>query len=151
MSTTETIQPGTVRGGEFIPADPVSYCLSMAKFNDMAVTATFKAFRNTRTQRQNRAWHGIVVPIFMVCYGERYNHEAAHYTLLGLIHYDVSADINGKLTRSIRPSHNLSTVEFNELYQKAQQYMAEEYQMDVPDPDPEYKKWKAQARQKVEA
>ena len=128
--------------GKFVPADPAHYAMTLAAM-DGPVTVILKRFHDTRTNRQNRAWFGIVVPIFQKCYNER-SKEVAHYTLLKQIHYDIVTDIKGRIHRQVKPTHNLQTDEFSELYAKAQQFMAEEYGVDVPDPDPEFKK-KAEA------
>lgn len=138
MSATEYELHGRAKDGKIIPSDPVSFSLALSALNGKPIVIKMKERRPNRSLSQNSAWHAIVVPIFAQCYGED-NLEAAHYTLLRHIHYEVCQDMNGRLRRKVKRTHMLSTVEFCELYEKAQRFIADEYGVFVPDPDPNWK------------
>jgi hypothetical protein len=133
MSKPDIQFPGTFEKGRFIPTDAAAISAYLATLKGDGIVI-YKRKVKPRSNQQNRAWWGIVIPIFQACYGER-NPESAHYTLLHQIHYDVVEDIKGRKRRVVKPTHNLPTDEFSELYKAAQQFMAEEYNCDVPDPD----------------
>src|SRR5690242_1620341 len=104
--SSEHVIPGNSIGGKWVPADAAQYAMALAEL-DGPVTMTLKRFHDTRTNRQNRAWFGIVIPIFMRCYNEE-DKLAAHYTLLKAIHYDLVEDIKGKLHRKVKKSRSLT-------------------------------------------
>lgn len=125
---------------EFYPADPAALSLTLAKLGlkQKPVEVTYKSVFGRRSHRQGNAWHGIVVPIFMECYG-LLNHDEAHYKLVELIHYEHVLDIKGIEHRRAKPTRTLDTAQSVELYRKAQDFIAIEYGVDVPDPDPNWK------------
>lgn len=130
------------RGGrwEFVPADPVAHAIVLAKLGakQKPVEVTYKTVFGRRSVKQGNAWHGIVVPIFMQCYG-LLNHDEAHYKLVELIHYEYVMDIKGVEHRRTKPTRTLDTTQSMELYRKAQDFIAIEYGVPVPDPDPNWK------------
>lgn len=130
--------PGKVENGQFIPADPVAHALDLRKFNGKAVTQITKQFFPKRSQKQNNAWHGIVVPIYMRCMGHL-NHDFAHYELVKHLDPLVTIDINGREHIGPSPTKTKNTKESLELYRKAQDFIATEYGITVPDPDPNWK------------
>lgn len=125
---------------EFVPADPSAHSLALAKLGHKGkpVEADYKSVFGKRSRRQGSAWHGIVVPIWMDCYG-LLNHDEAHYSLLKEIHYEINIDIKGREHRQAKPTRTLDTAQSNALYKKAQDFIAIEYGVDVPDPDPNWK------------
>lgn len=125
---------------EFIPADPAAHSLTLAKLGlkQKPVEVTYKTVFGRRSRRQGNAWHGIVVPIFMECYG-LLNHDEAHYKLVEMIHYEHVMDIKGIERRRTKPTRTLDTAQSVNLYRKAQDFIAIEYGVDVPDPDPNWK------------
>ena len=130
--------PGTVTHGKFVPADPVSMAICLSNLEGKPMEAIFRKVFGKRTRKQGNAWHGIVVPIFMICYCTL-NHDEAHYTLLREIHYEVVLDKKGREHRRALPTKDLNTAESVVLYKKAQDYLGSEYNVDVPDPDPNWK------------
>ena len=125
---------------EFVPADPTAHSIALAKLGikGKPVEVNYKTVFGKRSVRQGNAWHGIVVPIFMACYG-LLNHDEAHYTLVGLIHYEYTLDIKGVERKRAKPTRTLDTAESVALYRRAQDYIATEYGVDVPDPDPSWR------------
>lgn len=134
--------PGKVEDGRYIPADPVAWSMALGRLNSKPVMVTLKQLFGKRTVKQNNAWHGIVVPIYMACAGH-INHDFAHYELVTHIDPLVTIDIKGREKIGPTPTRNKNTKESMELYRKAQDFIATEYGADVPDPSPDWKGFSA--------
>ena len=130
--------PGKMEGGKFIPADPISRAIGMQSLNGKVVTEIYEEYFPGRTRKQNNAWHGIVVPIYMACMGHT-NHDFAHYELVTKLDPLVTIDIKGREHIGPTPTKNKTTKESMELYKKAQDFLAIEYEVDCPDPSPDWK------------
>jgi len=130
----------SVTDGKIIPADPVSWAFDAPKLegHPCGVRRIF----GKRTKKQGNAWHGIVVPIYQRCMGHL-NHDFAHYELVKLIRPLVTIDIKGREHIGPTPTHDMDTKESLELYKDAQDFIATEYGVDVPDPDPAWRGFKS--------
>ena len=131
---------GTIQKGEFIPADPVSWAFDSKKLEGKPVCV--KRVFGKRSTKQNNAWHGVVVPIYMQCAGHT-NHDFAHYELVKHIRPLVTLDIKGREVTSPTPTRNMDTKESMDLYRDAQDFISIEYGVYVPDPDPSWKGFSA--------
>ena len=137
---------GTMEGGAIVPADPVSYPFGMAQFNGKPIDVTIKEFHKARTNPQGNAWHGIVIPIWMKCMGYHpWQHDEAHYDLCKIIHSEPIVDRKGNVNRVAKRTKTLNTVESMDLYATAQDFIESTYGIPVQDPDPEFKKRRAEA------
>lgn len=132
-----TEHPGKVENGVYIPADPVGHARALWGLNNKAVMMTLRQFFGKRSLKQNNAWHGIVVPIYMECMGHL-NHDFAHYELVTLLAPMVTIDIKGREKIGPSPTKTMDTKQSLELYRKAQDFIATEYNVPVPDPDPNW-------------
>jgi hypothetical protein len=129
---------GKTENGKFIPSDPVSRAIGIQSLNGKPTIETLEEYFPKRSTKQNSAWHGIVVPIYMACMGHT-NHDFAHYELVTKIDPLVTIDIKGREHIGPTPTKNKTTKESMELYKKAQDFIAIEYQVEVPDPSPDWK------------
>lgn len=124
------VDEGTAK---FHPDSPGAFRFAFAPFKGKKVRLRIEEWKQTRTNQQNRAWFGIVVKEFMRHTGER-NKEYMHRVILEHVgHYDLVETL-GKMEKRIKPTSKLSTREFSELYEAAQQLGAE-YGIMIPDPD----------------
>lgn len=130
--------PGKIENGEFLPADPVGHAMDIARFNGKAVTQTIKQLFPKRSLKQNNAWHGVVVPIYMRCMGHL-NHDFAHYELVTHLAPMVTLDIKGREKIGPTPTKTMDTKQSWELYRMAQDFISIEYNVHVPDPNPDWK------------
>jgi hypothetical protein len=127
---------------KFRADSPGAFRFAFAPFKGKKVKLTIEEWKATRTNQQNRAWFGIVVKLFMQHQGER-DKEYMHRVILEHIgHYDLVETL-GKTEKRLKRTSKLSTREFSELYEAAQQLGAE-YGIMIPDPE------SAQARAMVE-
>lgn len=133
---------GSVKDGKLSFADPISWAMALAKLNSKPVKVIIKQCFPNRTVKQNSAWWGIVIPIYMQCMGHL-NDKFAHYELVTLIKPLVKIDIKGREHVGPTPTHDLDTKQSMELYKLAQDFIATEYGVDVPDPDPNWKGFSA--------
>lgn len=105
---------------------------------------------NKRTNAQNAYWHGVVVETFMeaMAYEKMaHNHEIVHGILKMELNSETIEFVNPKtgeieLRRIPMPTATMATVEFNELIERAQIFGVEFYNIQIPDPNPEYRKKK---------
>ena len=126
---------GRAEVGKLIVDELASWNDYLRLMNGKDVKGVLAPITQVRTNQQNRAWWGIMVPLFAEAYGED-NHEAAHYVLVRQVHYEMVTDVKGRPHRKCLETHNLSRTEFSELWEKAARFMATEYGIAVPDPDP---------------
>lgn len=119
--------------GEFSPDSPNAFKYAYRPFHGKTVLLTIEEYKNTRSNRQNRAWFGIVIPAFMAYMGERDKLYVHGEVLKAIGHYDIKESFEGQ-TKNPKPTRNLSTEKFSELYQAAQELGAS---LGVPIPDPD--------------
>ncbi len=131
---------GTVTGGKFIPADPISWAFDSKKLegHPCCVRRVF----GKRTKLQGNAWWGVVVPIYMRCMGHL-NKDFAHYELVTILEPITTIDIKGREHVGPTPTNDMDTAQSVALYHKAQDFIGSEYGVDVPDPDPRWKGFKS--------
>jgi hypothetical protein len=121
--------------GKLLLDEAASWDAYLRLVNGKDIKGALSEIVPVRTNQQNRAWWGIMVPAFAEAYGDD-NMEAAHYVLVRQVHYEMVTDMKGRPHRKCLPTHNLPKDEFSALWERAARFMAEEYGIAVPDPDP---------------
>lgn len=134
---------GEIRGGESLPDDPRLLAGIYTELEGKRVTHTVEEWKPKRSNKQNRAWWGVVIrdfckPSLMAIRNKNEVHRAV---LKELGHYDV-VEVNGRNVEILRPTHNLPVPEFADLYAAAQELAVEWFGHYIEDPDPEYRKKK---------
>ncbi len=132
---------GEIRDGESLPDDPGLVARINAELEGKRVTHTIEEWKPKRTNKQNRAWFGIVIRDFCKLMSIRNKDEVHRAVLLELGHYDV-VDANGRDVKILRPTKNLPVPEFADLYAGAQELASTWYGHYIEDPDPEFRKRK---------
>lgn len=104
---------------------------ALSQFVEGFVTVRIERHHRKRTDRQNRFWHGVVIPLFVEHCGYTFD-EAKAALALELIPVE-ARKFDG--STAIVPGHtsDLNVAQFNELIKRAQQLGAE---MDIYIPDP---------------
>lgn len=108
-------------------------------FRDKDVIVTFEERKTTRSNRQNRAFYGIVVKAFCEHMGHRFANARDKEFVKGVIlngigHYEIRKGLRGEVVHDAKPTSNLNTQEFKELYEACQQLGAENGLV-IPDPE----------------
>lgn len=130
---------GEIRGGESCPDDPGLVAKIHESLEGKRTTHTVEEWKPKRTNKQNRAWFGVVIRDFCKLMGMRNKDDVHRAVLIELGHYDL-VEVNGRDIEVLRPTKNLPVPEFAELYAAAQQLAAEWYGHYIEDPDPEYRR-----------
>lgn len=131
---------GTVdEAGKFRPINPGAFKFSFVPFKGRDVILTIEERRTTRSNRQNRAFYGIVVKAFCEHMGYRFNNArdkefVKSVILNGIGHYEIRKGLRGETVHDVKPTSNLDTREFKELYEACQQLGAENGLV-IPDPE----------------
>lgn len=128
---------GHAKGGKLISEDPDSFMVWMAMLEGKKIVGTLKKWHKTRTSQQNRAWWGIMIPIYMQCYGTDNKDEAHRALCCAVGHSETHCDIKGRRHEEPKETHNLPTDEFSQLWEKGARHIAIEFGVVVPDPNPE--------------
>jgi hypothetical protein len=129
---------GIVRNGKVAIRDKRAYDLGVEKFLDgQDVVVTIAPVEKVRSLRQNAYWWSVVIPLFAEHCG--YTHEETHETLKAALlpQHHLLADRNGEILREVvTPGSTavLTTQQFNELIERAQQLGAE-LGIVIPDPN----------------
>ncbi len=126
---------GIVQGGKFIPDDANLYALRYLFLEGKRVREVVDMVRKKRSDAQNRYWFGVVVKAFMEAMDEDFDAQRVHYAIVSEIHFEVVQGLDGRILKSPKPTHNLSTTEFMELIAKAQRLASEFYNIYIPDPN----------------
>ncbi len=132
---------GEIRGGADHPDDPELMAGIRKELNGKRVTWTVEEWKPKRTNKQNRAWFGVVIRDFCKLMGIRDKKAVHRDVLVQLGHYDM-VEVKGRNVEVLKPTHNLPVPEFSDLYAGAQQLAAVVYGHYIEDPDPEYRKAK---------
>lgn len=127
------LYPGRAEAGRFIPDSPGAFKFAFRPFEGKAVEVLVREFKKTRSNRQNRAWFGIVIKAFMDYMGERDKLYVHTKVLEAIGHYEVKM-VFGKEDKKVLPTHNLKADKFKALYEAAQELGAQ-YGVMIPDPD----------------
>lgn len=129
---------GTVgEDGKFIPDSPGAFKYALRPFPvGTNILITFEELKNTRSNRQNRAWFGIVIKEFMGYMGERDKLYVHAEVCKAIGHYEVRESFEGPV-KVPKPTRRLSSDKFSELYKAAQELGASLGLM-IPDPDSKY-------------
>ena len=100
-----------------------------------AVDIVVKVHKDRRSDRQNRWWWGIAVPLIAHELGyDRHEHEAVHYALVAKcfgVHHD---PVMQQEIPNVRSSQ-LTTAQFSELMEWAVRWAAQEHGITVPLPN----------------
>lgn len=132
---------GEISGGESLPDDPALLRNINKSLEGQRVTWTVEKWVRQRTSAQNRAWWGSIIGSFCkpACLAMRNKKEVHRIVLTELHHYDVII-VKGREVFVLKPTHDLPTNEFAELFEAAQQLASEWFNYFIPDPDPELRK-----------
>jgi hypothetical protein len=118
--------------GRFEVFDRAHMLKAIQHFKRGTVLFSMKVHRETRSNAQNRFWHGVVVPAFVDHCGYTFA-EAKDALALELLPKEVVDVKTGEVKTVPGHTSDLNTKEFNELIERAQQLGAE---MGIYIPDP---------------
>jgi hypothetical protein len=118
---------------KFIADSPNAFKYALRPFRGMTVLVTFEEFKNTRSNRQNRAWFGVVIREFMLYMGERDKLYVHREVCKAIGHYDLKESFEGPV-KEPKSTRKLSAEKFSELY-KAAQELGASLGIVIPDPD----------------
>ena len=127
--------------GKFHADSPSAFRAGAKAFAGKRLRVTFEEPRETRSDRQNRAFYGLAVKAFCEHMGYRFNsvldrEYVKREILIAVGHFDRRRGLDGKEKLEPKPTKKLDTREFAELYE-AIQVMGAEIGVMVPDPEPE--------------
>ena len=131
---------GTVdENGKFFPYSPGAFKFALRPFRGRHIVVRFEEWKATRSNQQNRAFYGIVVKSFCEHLGYRFaNAREKEFVKAQILEavgwYDIVKGIDGKDKHMIKPTSNMDTKAFSELYEACQQLGAE-YGCPIADPE----------------
>ncbi len=125
--------------GKFHPVNPGAFKYAGVPFRGKDVILTWEERKTTRSNRQNRAFYGIVVKAFCEYMGYRFANArdkefVKDQILLGIGHYEIRKGLRGQNVQEVKPTHNLDAKAFKEMYEACQQLGAENGLV-IPDPE----------------
>lgn len=126
--------------GKFHPDSPSAFRAGAKAFAGKRLRVTLDIPRETRSDRQNRAFYGLAVKRFCEYMGYRFNIEAdkeyvKREILLAVGHCVTRRGLDGKERREPKPTKKLDTKEFSDLFE-AIQMLGAEHGIVIPDPEP---------------
>jgi hypothetical protein len=99
------------------------------------VDIVIKIHREKRSEKQNKWWWGIAVPLIAHELGyDKHEHEIVHYALVNLCFGTKWDPVMKQEIPNVRSSQ-LTTVQFSELMEWAVRWAAQEHGMNVPLPN----------------
>lgn len=125
---------------KFQPDSPKAFSLALAGFKPgQRVRVTFDMERDTRSERQNKAFYGVVVRYFCEFMGYRFGNEREKEYVKGQVleavgHYELVRGLDGKEKKLVKPTKKMEKKAFSELYEACQELGAT---MGIMIPDPE--------------
>lgn len=119
--------------------------LAIKSFEGKRVEITVSKARVRRSNEQNRYWFGVVIPLIqaaLLSLGNAMSKESVHEALKywlsemrpDLLIDEITVDGETVLPR-LKSTTELSTVQFMELVETAQQWAAENLDIQIPSPD----------------
>lgn len=99
-----------------------------------SVDIIVKIHRDRRSDKQNRWWWGIAVPLIAHELGyDKHEHETVHYALVNLCFGTTPDPVMKQDIPNVRSSQ-LTTVQFSELMEWAVRWAAQEHGIEIPLP-----------------
>lgn len=125
--------------GKFHPSAPGAFRFAFLPFKGREVVLTIEAKKETRSNRQNRAFFGIVVRAFCERMGYRFasakdKEFVKDEILIAIGHYEIKRGLGGKEKKVVKSTHNMPKMEFKEMYEACQMLGAENGLV-IPDPE----------------
>lgn len=117
--------------GKFKPDSPKAFSFAMAGFKPkQRVRVIFEEYKETRSNRQNRYFWGVVVRAFCEYMGYRFANArdrefVKDQILTGIGHYELKMGLGGKEIKVVKGTHNLPAREFKEMVEACQELGAE--------------------------
>lgn len=110
------------------------------------VEVTIKEYKNTRSDRQNRYWHGVIIHNVMLAFIDKgikligtgkKAHNQAH-TAIKMKFLSEEIDFNGTKVKVAGSTADLSLDEFSDLIFIVKDYLLEFYNWPVPEPNEKF-------------
>lgn len=114
-------------GGRFAPDSPQAFKYAMAAFQpNQRVRVTFEAYAETRSNRQNRFFWGVVVRAFCEHMGYRFGNArdkefVKDQILIGIGHWEAKEGLGGQKVKVVKPTHNMPAKDFKSLVEACQE------------------------------
>ena len=119
---------GTVKKGQFKPADPTAFRLVFAKLEDKDVEVIVRRPKKTRTDSQRKYYFGVIVALIAEEIGE--NKNVVHEQLKVKFLYDLSGEMP-----KVRSTSDLTTVEEEEYHSEIRMWASEFLNIYIPLPN----------------
>lgn len=106
----------------------------------------YKRYRNTRSNKQNNAYHDLIVPILADWitenYGTECTHDEAHnHIKQAILSRSIVSSKTGEIIQLTASTTELDTMQFWDFFEKARELVEELTGCPkIPDPDPAYAK-----------
>jgi len=111
----------------------------LSGLRNMDITMTIEEYKKPRSTKQNRYFHGVVLPMcklgIMDSTGEIVTLQEVKDLLRSLfIVREIIDEETGEVLRVPRGTSDLSTIEFNEFIERIQHWGTEYLNIEIPDP-----------------
>jgi hypothetical protein len=127
-----------IKNGQFVGNQNVLAKI-IKQFEGMTVEITFKKRKNERSNRQNKYYHGVIVPIWMnifkVEWGELVDHDFAHDFLKRRFNYtEKVAPETGEVVKIPKSTTDNTVQHQQDYHQKCRQTALEMFNVEIPLP-----------------
>lgn len=125
---------GEVVNGKMFIIDRENFDKYVAiNYNSKKVTVTVAEQKKSRSINQNNYYYGVIIPIAADEMG--YHPQEAHQELGKLFLTYEKTDSNGKVSKFVRSTTDLTTVEAEEYYRQCREHISAEYSAYIPLPN----------------
>lgn len=124
---------GMVEAGKLILENRLGFRDHIAQFNGQRVALDLDQYRDTRSERQNKYYWGVVAPLFAEFFGM--TPEEAHEALKWEHLRKTIKDRTGNERITIRSTSTMKTNEFEEYMAMLRRWGAEEFGLNIPEPN----------------
>lgn len=124
---------GIVRAGKLILENRKGFMDHIGQFEGMRVALDLDQFKDTRSERQNKYYWGVVIPIFADFFGM--DPVEAHEALKWEHLRKSIKDREGNPRITIRSTASMKTNEFEDYMAKLRKWGAEQFSLNIPEPN----------------
>jgi len=131
MASFKKIFIGDIENGKVNWNNPANFIDHMKSMEGMKISVTVDKYRKTRSNNQNRYYHGTVLTMMSEETG--YTNDECHALLTHELLKDPNSD--HRLPPRIKSTSELDTKEFEDYMSKCRMYISDNLELYVPEPN----------------
>lgn len=134
--------PGRIIDGQLKITGRKHFDREISSVKDCYVKVIIQRLRKTRSNQQNRYWHGVVIKMLQDGFedlGHKLDHDEVHdFVKHKFCRTELVNEETGEILETVKGTSKMTTTEMMDLIDTIQQWATIYMNINIPDPDPNY-------------